>query len=247
MVETTTGLVPMQQCSHCQYFVPKGYLNCPQCSMPLATGSVTVHSVYSGKSGGGSRKNPTAIVIGVGLALVAIVAMTFVVRGGGDKKFVDSDTLVAPTNDGWHNFTAPDGSFTASFPGEPTRREKPLDSLSQISVTYAITQGDFEFGVTVVPAPAYIAPSEAGARLEAMVRPTFEAQGATVEGVSQLLTPRGDQALDTVIVAEGVRSWMRFTTWNGSVMVVYATLPATKQPTGTQSETYRRLRDSIRQ
>jgi hypothetical protein len=237
----------MQQCSHCQYFVPKGYLNCPQCSMPLASGSVTVHSVYSGKSGGGSRKNPTAIVIGVGLALVAIVAMTFVVRGGGDKKFVDNDTLAAPTPDGWRNFSAPDGAFTASFPGVPERSEKPLDSLSQISVRYAITQGDFEFGVTVVPAPAYIAPFEAGKRLEEMVRPTYEAQGATIEGATQLLTPRGDQALDMVVLVGDVRAWIRFTTWNGSIIRVYATLPAAEQPSGTQSETYRRLRDSIRQ
>ena len=216
--------------------------------MPLAVGGVTSHSVYSGTSGASSRKNPTTIVLGVGLALVAIIAMTFVVRGGGDdKKFVDNDTLVAPTPDGWRNFTAPDAAFTASFPGVPDRSEKPLDSLSQISVRYAMAQGDFAFGVEVAPAPAYIAPFEAGKRLEELVRPTYEAQGATIEGVSQILTPRGDQALDMVVLAGDVRSWIRFTTWNGSVIRVFATLPAAKQPTGTQSETYRRLRDSIRQ
>jgi hypothetical protein len=237
----------MQQCSHCQYLVPKGYLSCPQCSMPLAAGAVTTHSVYTGKSGGSSRKNQTTIVIGVGLALVALVAMTFVVRGGGDKKFVDSDSLVAPTPDGWRNFSPPDGTFTASFPGVPERTEKPYGSLNQTVVDYGIKQGDFSFGVAVYPAPAYIAPHEAAKRLDELLRPVYESNGGVLEGAAQVLTPRGDQAFDAVVVQGGIRRWTRATTWNGSVISVYAELSADKQPTGAQSESYRRMRDSLHQ
>ena len=237
----------MHQCTNCQYFVPKGYLNCPQCSMPITAGLASPQSVYTGKAGGPSRKNPTALVAGIGLALVAILAVTFIVRGGSEKKFVDNTNLVAPTSDGWRNFTSPDGTFTASFPGVPDRTEKPLDSLNKIAVIYSMKQGDFEFGVAVSPAPAYTPPTEAAKRLEEWMRPFYESQGGVFEGAAQLLTPRGDQAFDAVVVTAGSRSWIRFTTWNGSIIRVYASLPVTEQPTGAQSDTYRRLRDSIHQ
>ena len=235
----------MQQCAHCQYFVPKGYLNCPQCSFPLTAGVVTTHSVYTGTSGGTARKNSTAIVIGVAVALVVIVAMTFVVRGGDDKKFVDNESLVAPAADGWRNFSPPDGKFTASFPGVPERVEEPAGDLTQIIVQYGIEDGDFSFGIAVVPARDYIAPHEAGKRLDELLRPSDESEGV-LEGAAQVLTPRGDQAFDLVVVDDGLRSWTRATTWNGSIILAYAELPADKQPTGAQSETYRRLRDSLR-
>ena len=239
----------MQQCAHCQYFVPKGYLNCPQCSFPLTAGVVTTHSVYSGTSGGGTaRKNSTAIVIGVGIALVAVVVMTMVARSGGDeKKFVDNDSLVAPTADGWRNFSPPDGLFTASFPGVPERTEEPLNDLNQVIVDYNIKQGDFSFGVAVFPAPSYIAPHEAGKKLDELLRPLYQVEGTVLEGASQLLTPRGDQAFDVVAVDQETRAWIRATTWRGSIIMAYAELPTGKQPTGAQSETYRRLRDSLRQ
>jgi hypothetical protein len=215
--------------------------------MPLTAQAAAPHSVYTGKAGGASRKNPLHVVIGIGIALVAIVAVSFVMRGGDDKKFVDSDALVAPTADGWRSFTSPDGTFTASFPGVPERSEKPLDSLNQIAVIYSMKQGDMEFGVAVSPAPAYTAPHEAAKRLEEWMRPFYESQGGVFEGAAQLLTPRGDQAFDAVVVIAGTRSWMRFTTWDGSIIRVYATLAADKQPTGAQSEAYSRLRDSLHQ
>jgi len=215
--------------------------------MPLTAQAAAPHSVYTGKAGGASRKNPLHVVIGIGIALVAIVAVSFVMRGGDDKKFVDSNSLVAPTADGWRSFTSPDGTFTASFPGVPERSEKPLDSLNQIAVIYSMKQGDMEFGVAVSPAPAYTAPHEAAKRLEEWMRPFYESQGGVFEGAAQLLTPRGDQAFDAVVVIAGTRSWMRFTTWDGSIIRVYATLAADKQPTGAQSEAYSRLRDSLHQ
>ena len=215
--------------------------------MPLTAQVAAPHSAYTGKAGGASRKNPLHVVIGIAIALAAIVAVSFVMRGGNDKKFVDSDALVAPTADGWRSFTSPDGTFTASFPGVPERSEKPLDSLNQIAVIYSMKQGDMEFGVAVSPAPAYTAPHEAAKRLEEWMRPFYESQGGVFEGAAQLLTPRGDQAFDAVVVSAGTRSWMRFTTWDGSIISAYATLAADKQPTGAQSEAYSRLRDSLHQ
>jgi hypothetical protein len=215
--------------------------------MPLTSALAAPQSVYTGKAGGASRKNPMTLVVGIGIALVAIVAVSLIVRGGGEKKFVDDQTLVAPTPDGWRTFSSPDGTFSASFPGIPERSEKPLDSLNQIAVIYSMKQGDFEFGVAKSPAPAYTPPTEAAKRLEEWMRPYYESQGGVFEGAAQLLTPRGDQAFDAVVVTAGTRSWIRFTTWNGSIIRVFATLPADKQPTSTQSATYSRLRDSIHQ
>jgi len=236
----------MQQCANCQYFVPAGYLSCPQCSMPLTAGAATPHTVYSGKAGGNAR-NPKNIVIGVALALIAVVAVTLLAGGGDDQQIVESDSLAAPVTDGWRNFTPPDGSFTVSFPGVPERSQNTVDSLNQVAYAYTIKQGDFEFGVAISPAPAYTPPHEAGKRLAEWMRPIYEGQGGVIEAAAQLITPRGDQAFDLVVVNSGVRNWLRFTTWNGSIIRVYATLPADKQPTAPQSQTYSRLRDSVRQ
>ena len=79
------------------------------------------------------------------------------------------------------------------------------------------------------------------------MRPIYEGQGGVIEGAAQLITPRGDQAYDLVVVNGGTRNWLRFTTWNGSIIRVYATLPADKQPTAAQSQIYSRLRDSVHQ
>ena len=237
----------MQQCANCQYFVPAGYLSCPQCAMPLSAGVSTPNTVYTGKAGGNASKNQTTIVIGIAIALVAIVAVSFVVRGGDDPKIDDTDSLVAPVNDGWRNFTPPDGAFTVSFPGVPERGQNALGSLNEVAQGYSMKDGEFEFGVVVSNAPAYIAPHEAGSKLEQLMRPIYEGQGATIEASAQLITPRGNQAYDLVIVNGGARSWFRFTTWSGNLIRIYATLPADKQPTTAQSQTYSRLRDSVRQ
>jgi hypothetical protein len=236
----------MQQCANCQYFVPAGYLSCPQCAMPLSAGVSTPNTVYTGKAGN-AGKNPTTIVIGIVVALVAIVAVSFVVRGGDDPKIDESDSLVAPVNDGWSNFTPADRSFTIQFPGEPEHDQSAIGSLNEVGQRYSMKDGDFEFGVVVSNAPAYIAPHEAGSKLAQLMRPIYEGQGATIEAAAQLITPRGNQAYDLVVVNGGARSWFRFTTWSGNLIRIYATLPTDKQPTAAQSQTYSRLRDSIRQ
>ena len=236
----------MQQCANCQYFVPAGYLSCPQCAMPLSAGVSTPHTVYTGKACSNTSKNPKTIVIGVALVLVALVAVTLVTRGGDDPK-IDESELVAPVTDGWRNFTPPDGAFTIQFPGVPERGQNVVGSLNEIAQGYSMKDGEFEFGVIVSNAPAYIAPHEAGSKLAQLMRPIYEGQGATVEASGQVLTPRGNQAYDLVIVKAGTRSWFRFTTWSGNLICIYATLPADKQPTAAQSQTYSRLRDSIRQ
>ncbi|MEO8692532.1 MAG: hypothetical protein ABI658_03395 [Acidimicrobiales bacterium] len=245
MEKVTTTVVPkMQQCANCQYFVPKGYLSCPQCSMPLAAGAAAPQTVYTGKAGK-AKGNPTALVVGIAVALVAVVAVTLVARGGGEKELVGADTLAAPVNDGWRNFTAPDGAFTVSFPGIPERGQNAIGSLNEVAQGYSMKDGAFEFGVVVSPAPAYTPPHQAGEQLAAWMRPIYEGQGGVVEAAAQLVTPRGDQAFDLVVVNGGVRNWLRFTTWNGSIIRVYASLPADKQPTPAQSQTYSRLRDSV--
>jgi hypothetical protein len=215
--------------------------------MPLSAGVSTPHTVYTGKAGGNASKNPLTIVIGVAVALVAIVAVSLVVRGGDDPKIDDTDSLVAPVNDGWRTFTPPDGAFTISFPGVPERGQNALGSLNEVAQGYSMKDADFEFGVVVSPAPAYIAPHEAGRRLEQWSRTNYEGQGATIEASVQLITPRGDQAFDLVFVLGPTRTWARFTTWSGSLIMVYALLPADKQPTVAQSQIYSRLRDSVRQ
>ena len=237
----------MQQCANCQYFVPAGYLSCPQCSMPLTTGVTTANTVYTGNAGRSARDNSKNIVIGLAIALVAVVAVTLVARGGDERKIEETDSLVAPVNDGWRTFTPPDGSFTISFPGVPERGQNTIDSLNQVAQGYSIKDGDFEFGVVVSPAPAYTAPFEAGKRLAEWMRPIYEGQGGVIEASAQLITPRGDQAYDLVVVNGGIRNWLRFTTWNGSIIRVYATLAADKWPTADQSKTYSRLRDSVHQ
>ena len=246
MEKATTRWYPMQQCANCQYFVPAGYLSCPQCSMPLTAGVSAPNTVYTGKAGGRARKNPQAIVVGLGIALVAIVAVTLVTRGGDEPKLVESDSLAAPVNDGWRNFTPSDSSFTVSFPGVPVHSEN-ASELNQVAQIYSMIQGDFEFGVVVSPAPAYTPPHEAGRRLAEWMRPIYEGQGGVIEAEAPLLTPRGDQAYDLVVVNGGTRNWLRFTTWKGSIIRIYATLPADKEPTPAQSLIYSRLRDSVRQ
>ena len=237
----------MQQCANCQYFVPAGYLSCPQCAMPLTTGGTTAHAVYTGKAGRSSRQNPKAIIMGIGVALVAIVAVSFVARGGGEKELRGGDALAAPVNDGWRNFTPPDGAFTVAFPGVPERGQNPIGSLNEVAQGYSMKDGDFEFGVVASPAPAYVASHEAGRRLEQWSRTNYEGQGAAIEAAAQLITPRGDQAYDIVFVLGPTRTWARFTTWGGGLIMVYAMLPADKQPTAAQSGIYSRLRDSVRQ
>ena len=236
----------MQQCANCQYFVPAGYMSCPQCSMPLTAGISNPQTVYTGKAGGRGAKNSTAIVIGLGVALVAIVAVSLVLRGGDEPKFVESDTLAAPVTDGWRSFTPADGSFTVSFPGVPVRSENVID-LNQQAQIYSMKQDDFEFGVVVSPAPAYAPPHEAGRKLAEWMRPVYVGQGGVIEAESPLVTPRGDQAFDLVVVTGATRNWLRFTTWNGSIIRIYATLPTDKEPTADQSKIYSRLRDSVHQ
>ena len=237
----------MQQCANCQYFVPAGYLSCPQCAMPLGAGVSTPNTVYTGKAGRNANKNSTMIMIGIVVALVALVAVSLVVRGGDDRKIADTDSLVAPVNDGWRNFTPPDSAFTISFPGVPERSENAVGSLNELAHGYSMKDGDFVFGVVVSGARSYVAPHEAGKKLEEWMRPTWEGKGAVVEAASQVNTPRGDQAYDLVFVLGNERMWARFTTWGGNLIMVYATLPADKQPTAAQSQIYSRLRDSIRQ
>jgi hypothetical protein len=213
--------------------------------MPLAAGTpAPAHSVYSDKST--ARKNPVGLVVGIGLALVAVVAVTLVAKGGGNETPVDT-TLVAPAADGWRTFTPPDRAFAVSFPGTPDRNENVIGSLNEKAQQYSMKQDDFEFGVVVSGAPAYFAPHEAGRKLEEIMRPIYEGQGAAIEAAAQVLTPRGDQAFDIVFVLGETRTWSRFTTWGGNLIRVYASLPAAKQPTATQSATYSRLRDSVRQ
>ena len=215
--------------------------------MPLGAGATTPHSVYTGKASGASRENPVTVVIGVGFALVAIVALSLIVRGGKSQDIVENDSLAAPVADGWRTFTPPDGAFTISFPGVPERSDNPVDSPSQAAQGYSMKQGNFEFGVVVSPAPAYTPPHEAAKRLEEWILPIYEGQGGVIEGASRLVTPRGDQAFDLVVVNGGTRNWLRFTTWHGSIIRVYATLPAETPPTTAQSLIYSRLRDSVRQ
>jgi hypothetical protein len=92
-----------------------------------------------------------------------------------------------------------------------------------------------------------MAPHEAGSKLAAEMRPIYEGQGAAIEAAGQVNTPRGDQAFDIVFVIGGTRTWARFTTWGGNLIMVFAALPADKQPTAAQSATYSRMRDSVRQ
>jgi hypothetical protein len=215
--------------------------------MPLSAGVSTPHTVYTGKAGGNSAKNPRAIVIGIAVALIAIVAASFVLLGGDDPKIVDDDTLVAPVTDGWRNFSPPDRAFTIQFPGVPERGQTPIGSLNEVAQGYSMKDGDFEFGVVVSPAPAYVAPHEAGRLLEQWSRTNYEGQGGVIEAAVQLITPNGDQAFDIVFVLGPTRTWARFTTWGGGLIMVYALLPADKQPTADQSKIYSRLRDSVRQ
>ena len=236
----------MQQCAHCKYFVPTGYLSCPQCSMPL-TAAAAPHSVYSGKSGA-TGKNPKVLVLGIGVALFAIIAVTLVARGGGgDNEAIVDDTLPTVASDGWRNYTPPDGAFTVAFPAPPTISDAAIASLNERGQKYAIKDGDFEFGVIVSNAPTYVAPHEAGKRLEGWMRQSYEGQGAAIEAAGQLLTPRGDQAFDFVFVLGPTRTWNRVTTWGGNLIRVFAELPADKQPTKAQSDAYSRMRDSVRQ
>jgi len=238
----------MQQCANCQYFVPKGYLSCPQCSMPLSAVATTPQTVYTGKAGRKADQNSTGIVVGIAVALIAVVAVTLIARrGGDDKELVGSDSLAAPVSDGWRNFTPPDGAFTVSFPGVPTRGQNAIGSLNEVAQGYSMKDDAFEFGVVVSPAPAYVAPHEAGERLEQWSRTNYEGQGAAIEAAAQVITPRGDQAFDIVFVLGPTRTWARFTTWGGGLIMVYASLPADKQPTPAQSQTYSRLRDSVHQ
>jgi hypothetical protein len=213
--------------------------------MPLGPGTAATHAVYTGKTG--ARKNPMGLVAGIGIALVAVVAVTLVSRRGGNDETPVETTLAAVAADGWRNFTAPDGSFTAAFPGMPQRAEDTVGSLNELGQKYSIKQGDFEFGVIVTGAPAYVAPHAAGPKLEQWNRANAEGVGATIEGAGQVLTPRGDQAYDIVFVVGGTRWWNRFTTWGGKLVRVYASLPADQHPTGAQSAIHSRMRDSIRQ
>jgi hypothetical protein len=214
--------------------------------MPLAAGTpAPAHSVYGNKSN--ARKNPVGLVVGIGLALVAVVAVTLVAKGGGDDETPIQTTLAPVAADGWRNFSPPDRAFVVSFPGTPNSEEGVVGSLNEKGQKYSMKDGDFEFGVIVTGAFTYIAPHEAGAKLDGKFRPTYEGQGAAIEAAGQLITPRGDQAFDIVFVLNGVRTWNRFTTWGGNVIRVYATLPAEKQPTAQQSTTYSRLRDSVHQ
>ena len=206
-----------------------------------------MHNVYAGK-GGASRKNPKALVIGIGVALFAVIAVTLVARGGGGgNEPIVNDTLPTVASDGWRNFTPPDGSFTVAFPAAPTSEDSAIGSLNERGQNYSVKQGDFEFGVIVSNAPTYVAPHEAGRRLEQWMRTTYEGQGATIEAAAQLITPRGDQAFDFVFVIGPTRTWNRVTTWGGNLIRVYAELPVDKQPTAAQSTIHSRMRDSVRQ
>ena len=66
--------------------------------MPLSAGVSTPNTVYTGKAGGNASKNPMTIVIGVVVVLVAMVAVSLVVRGGGDPKI---DELFVQAMDIW--------------------------------------------------------------------------------------------------------------------------------------------------
>jgi hypothetical protein len=234
----------MQQCNHCHYFVPDEHLSCPKCGMPLGHAPATM-SVYNGANTPGSNRKQL-IIGGVVVALLLLTTAVVVHGGGKSKTFVDSPDLAQVTNDGWRPFYAPEG-FSASFPGKPDRSVEQLPTYGQEQISYTVTQGDFTFGVIVIPAPAYAAPQDAGAKLEAWFHPILEGQGATFEGASRLTTPQGDQAYDVVVVLNGARKWMRYLTWNGSVLIASAQMPATEQPTTEQSASYKRLRDSLHQ
>jgi hypothetical protein len=236
----------MQQCAHCRYLVPTGYLSCPQCSMPLTAGAVTPNTVYTGKSA--SRKDPKVLVIGIGVALLAVVAITLVAKGGGGgNEPIENNSLPTIASDGWRNFTPPDGAFTVAFPSTPTSDDAAIGSLNERGQKYFVKQGDFEFGVVVSNAPTYVAPHEAGRRIEQWMRDGYQGLGATIEAAGQVLTPRGDQAFDIVFVIGSTRTWNRVTTWGGNLVRVYAELPADKQPTAAQSAIHSRMRDSLRQ
>jgi hypothetical protein len=214
--------------------------------MPLSAGVSTANTVYAGNAGAKKVKD-TRLIVGIGIALVAVVAVTLVVRGGGEKELTGGDTLVAPVSDGWRNFTAPDGAFTVAFPGTPEQSESAIGALTDTAQRYSMKDGDFVFGVVVSGARSYVAPHEAGKKLEEWMRPTYEGKGAVIEATAQVNTPRGDQAYDLVFVLGNERTWARFTTWGGNLIMVYASLAADKQPTAAQSQTYSRLRDSVHQ
>ena len=185
------------------------------------------HASIPARPAATSRKNPTAIVIGIGARARRHRRRDLRRHAAAVTRSSTTTTRSPrPCNDGWRTFTPPDGTFTISFPGMPERGQNAIDSLNQVAQGYSMKQGDFEFGVVVSPAPAYTAPHEAGKRLAEWMRPIYEGQGGVIEGAAQLITPRGDQAFDLVVVNGGVRNWLRFTTWNGSIIRVYATLPA---------------------
>jgi hypothetical protein len=210
--------------------------------MPIGQAPATISVYHSAPAKGSNRKQ--LVIAGAVIAALLLTTM-IVVRGGGkSKSFVDSPDLAQVANDGWRPFYAPEG-FSASFPGKPDRSVEQLPEYGQERIVYSITQGSFVVGVTVQPAPAYAAPHEASAKLEQWFHAALEAQGVTFEGASKVTTPTGDQAYDVVVVVKDSRKWMRYFTWNGSVIIATAELPAADQPTTEQSATYKRLRDSV--
>ena len=91
----------MQQCAHCQYFVPTGYLSCPQCSMPLTAGAAAPHSVYSGKVGGAHARTPRRSSSASAWRSSRSIAITLVVRGGnGGSAPIETDSLPAVASTG---------------------------------------------------------------------------------------------------------------------------------------------------
>jgi hypothetical protein len=236
----------MQQCNHCHYFVPDEHLSCPLCSAPLGQAPQPI-SIYEAPPPKGRAAVGKPLLIGIGgVLLLAIVAVLLVRHGNDSKRFVDSQDLAPVAADGWRPFYAPEG-FTVAFPGTPQRQVDRLAGYTQEVVSYSVKDGDLTLAVLVLPAPAYAAAHEAAKRLEEWYRPVLTAQGATFEGASQLLTPEGDPAFDVVVVVNGTRKWMRYVTWNGSVMVATAELSAASSPTNEQSAAYKRMRDSLKE
>ena len=238
----------MQQCHHCNYLVPQGYFTCPHCQLPVTAGVPTPASIYGNAMA--KRSNPLqTLIVGslVVLALLAGVVFAFVKKGGegGGKNDITKD-LAEVKADGWRVISPTGAAFKAEFPGAPQHTTADLKDLTGQTESYLITDGDFKYGVVMVPSPMFVSATDAGQLLSDWLKGTRSPE-AVVEGESIMRSPWGHQVVDYVTVEAGTRSWVRLSAWNGTMYMAIASLPADKQPTAAQSAAYSRMRDSLRQ